>query len=387
MPPTFLAFRRAKGLPGARNHVLILPSVVCSADVARQVADAVPGAVHVENQHGCSQIGPDRDLTAQVLAGVGANPNVWGVVVIGLGCEAVSADELAESIAAWDKPVKAFNIQDVGGTAKAVALGVEYARDMVQGAAAQTREGFPLSDLILGTECGGSDAWSGVTANPTIGRAADLLVEAGGTVILSETTEFIGAEHVLARRARTPEVAADLLRVVRGMEQRVVAYGADIRGGNPTPGNMAGGLTTLEEKSLGCIHKGGTSVVQEVLGYGGRPTRRGLVVMDTPGQDVESVSGMLAGGAQVVVFSTGRGSPVGSPIAPVVKVATNTPLYDRMTDDMDFNAGVIVSDGVAVGDAGARLLSLILRVASGEPACSERLGHREFAIHRVGPTV
>jgi altronate dehydratase large subunit len=361
--------------------------VVCSTDVARQVADAVPGAVCAENQVGCSQIGADRDLTAQVLAGVGANPNVWGVVIIGLGCEAVASTELRDAIAPWGKPVKAFDIQDVGGTRKAVALGVEHAREMVADAARQEREPFLLSDLMLATECGGSDAWSGVTGNPVIGAAADLLVGAGGTVILAETTELIGAEHVLAARACSPQVAEDVLRTVRAMEQRVIDYGADIRGGNPTPGNMVGGITTLEEKSLGCVHKGGTSVVQEVVGYGARPTRSGLVVMDTPGQDIEQITGMLSGGAQVVVFSTGRGSPVGSVVAPVVKVSTTTALFERMPDDMDLDAGVVLGKGEAVSDVGARLLDQVIRVASGELTCAERNGHREFAIHRIGPTV
>lgn len=387
MSDVFFGFRRAKGLPGVRNHVLVLPSVVCSTDVARQVADAVPGAVCAENQVGCSQIGADRDLTAQVLAGIGANPNVWGVVVIGLGCEAVPSGELQEAIAPWGKPVRAFDIQDVGGTRKSVALGVEYARQMVAEAAQQPREPFPLSDLVLATECGGSDAWSGVTGNPVIGAAADLLVEAGGTVILAETTELIGAEHVLAARACSPEVAEQVLATVRRMEQRVIDYGADIRGGNPTPGNMVGGITTLEEKSLGCVHKGGTSVVQEVVGYGERPTRTGLVVMDTPGQDIEQITGMLAGGAQVVVFSTGRGSPVGSSVAPVVKTATTTALFERMPDDMDLDAGGVISRGESVDAVGARLLERVIRVASGELTCAERNGHREFAIHRIGPTV
>jgi len=367
--------------------VLILPSVVCSTDVARQVADAVPGAVCAENQVGCSQIGPDRDLTAQVLAGVGANPNVWGVVVIGLGCEAVPSSELAEAIGEWDKPVQAFDIQDVGGTRKSVALGVEYARGMVAEAARQTREEFALSDLVLATECGGSDAWSGVTANPAMGAAADLLVAAGGTVILAETTELIGAEHLLAQRACDQQVADDVLRVVRRMEQRVIDYGSDIRGGNPTPGNMRGGITTLEEKSLGCIHKGGTSVVQEVVEYGARPSRRGLVLMDTPGQDIEQITGMLSGGAQIVAFSTGRGSPVGSSVAPVVKVSTTTALFERMPDDMDLDAGVVLSRGASVEEVGAELLEMIVRVTSGELTCAERNGHREFAIHRIGPTV
>jgi altronate dehydratase large subunit len=384
---TFLGFPRPKGPAGVRNHVLVIPSVVCSAHVAQQIAAHVPGATAAPHQHGCSQIGRDRDQTARTLAGVGVNPNVYGVVVVGLGCEGVPSGELAEMIAAAGKPVKAFDIQDVGGTAKSVALGVELASELVREAGGQVRQPVPITDLILATECGGSDGWSGVTGNPVIGRAADRMVEAGGTVILAETTELIGAEHLLAARARDAVVAERVVGMVGGMEQRVIAYGADIRGGNPTPGNIEGGISSLEEKSLGCVHKGGTTVVEEVIGYGERPTRKGLVVMDTPGQDIEQITGMLAGGAQVVVFSTGRGSPVGSVAAPVVKVSTNTALYEKMREDMDFDAGVVISEGRTVQGVGDALFERILAVASGEPTCSERLGHAEFAIYRIGPTV
>ncbi len=367
--------------------MLILPTTVCSSEVARHIHNRLPETVAALHQHGCSQIGDDRDLTAEVLWRVAASPNVFGVVIVGLGCEAIPCEELAEAAAQSRKPVVSYNIQDVGGTASAIEKGVSAAAEMLAEAAKQSREPFPLSDLILGTECGGSDAWSGQTANPVIGRAADLMVEAGGTVILSETTEFIGAEHVLQRRARTPEVADDIKRIVDATEQRVIAYGADIRGGNPTPGNMAGGITTLEEKSLGCIHKGGTSVVQEVLRYAAPPTRKGLVVMDTPGQDVESITGMLAGGAQVVVFSTGRGSPVGAVVAPVIKICTNSVVYSKMPDDIDVNAGVIVTEGRSVDNVGDDLFGRIVAVASGEETCAERWGHVEFGIYRVGPTV
>jgi len=384
---TFEGFPRPRGPAGVRNHVLILPSVACSASVAGQIAARVPGTVAAEHQHGCSQIGDDRDQTLRTLAGVGSNPNVWGAVVVGLGCEAISSRELADAIADRGTRVKRFDIQEVGGTRKAIALGVELASEMVRGAVAEQREARPLAELTLGTECGGSDAWSGVTANPAMGRAADLLVEAGGTVILSETTEFIGAEHVLQRRARTAQIADAIGRIVDETERRVVDYGADIRGANPTPGNMAGGISTLEEKSLGCIHKGGTTLVQEVIGYADRPSRQGLVVMDTPGQDVESVTGMVAGGAQIVVFSTGRGSPVGSVVAPVVKLSTNTSLYERMPEDMDFDAGVVLSEALSVEEVGRSLFAHVVQAASGEPTCAEQLGHTEFAVRRVGPTV
>jgi altronate dehydratase large subunit len=384
---TFQGFPRRRGPAGVRNHVLVLPSVVCSASVAEQIAARVPGAGAAPHQHGCSQIGEDREQTFRALAGTGSNPNVWSVLVVGLGCEAISSAELAQAIADRGTRVQRLDIQDEGGTTKAIARGCELAAEMVRRAGAEVRRPVPLSELTLGTECGGSDAWSGVTANPVIGQAADRLVEAGGTVILSETTELIGAEHVLERRARDAEVAAGIRRIVDETEQRVIAYGADIRGGNPTPGNLAGGITTLEEKSLGCVHKGGTTDVQEVIGYAERASRGGLVVMDTPGQDVESVTGMIAGGAQVIVFSTGRGSPVGSVVAPVVKVSSNTQLYEKMPEDMDLNAGVVITEARTVQEVGGLLFEHVVRVASGELTCAERLGHAEFALTRIGPTV
>ncbi len=233
-------------------------------------------------------------------------------------------------------------------------------------------------------ECGGSDAWSGVTANPSVGAASDLLVAAGGTVIISEVPEFIGAEHLLEARTASQEIAAQIWAATADWEAEARRMGADMRGAQPTPGNIAGGLTTIEEKSLGAIAKGGTSPVCEVIGYAHRPTQRGLVVMDTAGQDAESVTGMVAGGAQVVVFTTGRGSPVGCPIAPVIKVASNTEMYRRLQDDMDLDAGTIVGAGEPVGEVGRRLFDLIVAAANGTETASEVWKQGEFAISVLG---
>jgi altronate dehydratase large subunit len=249
------------------------------------------------------------------------------------------------------------------------------------------REPVSVNELTLGTECGGSDALSGISANPALGVASDLLVEAGGTVLLAETPEMIGAEHLLAARARDEAVAKDIYRIVDNWENLVKSLGVDLRSAQPSPGNKAGGLTTIEEKSLGCIHKAGSSMIEEVIGFAEKPTRRGLVIMDTTAQDVEQLTAMVAGGAQVVVFTTGRGNPVGCPIAPVIKVVSNSDVFRRMRENIDINAGNVVTGRESLPDAGKRIFREILQVASGKLTKAERLRHWEFAVNRIGPTV
>jgi altronate dehydratase large subunit len=239
--------------------------------------------------------------------------------------------------------------------------------------------------LVVAVECGGSDAWSGVTANPAVGVAADRIVRSGGSVIRSEVPEFIGAEHLLAARAATPEVARQIVDATLRREAAARRMGVDIRGAQPSPGNIAGGLTTIEEKSLGAIAKGGSTPVREFVGYAHRPSARGLVVMDTPGSDTQSVTAMVAGGAQIVVFTTGRGSPTGCPIAPVIKVCTNSPTYRRLAGDMDIDAGMIVEAGESLASAGDRIFREIIAVAEGRQTAAEAWGHREFAIEAIGP--
>jgi altronate dehydratase large subunit len=235
-------------------------------------------------------------------------------------------------------------------------------------------------------ECGGSDACSALSANPALGVASDILVKEGGTIILSETTESIGAEHILAMRAVNKEVKKRILEIVKRTEMRALSLGLDIGRANPAPGNYEGGITTLEEKSLGCVMKGGTSKIMEVLEYGESPTQKGLVLMDTPGHDAESVTGLLAGGTQIVAFTTGRGTPMGSPIAPVIKIATNSYLYSKMKDNMDINAGEIITGNKTVQEIGEKIFRQVIRVANGKLTKSEILGHREFAINRIGPS-
>lgn len=383
---TFLGFRRQDGRVGVRNHVLVMASVHCVNGGVERIGREVPGVVALPHIYGCSQLGEDLAQTRRVLEGYVSHPNVGATLIVGLGCEALPTRELVDGLRDRGYRVELLLLQEIGGSRAAVRKGKELAAELLGEVGKLRPEPVPLSELVVGVECGGSDAWSGVTANPAVGAIADALVAHGGTVILSEVTEFIGAEHILAARAISPEVGKAILRAVARREGVAVEMGVDLRGAQPSPGNMEGGLTTIEEKSLGAIVKGGTTPVREFLGYGERPSARGLVVMDTSGNDLESVTGMVAGGAQVVLFTTGRGTPVGNPIVPVIKISSNTPLYERMRDDLDFDAGSILR-GEPPTSVAARLAALLLEVAGGRPTQAEVWGHREFAIEPRGPRV
>ena len=284
---TFYGYKRPDGRVGVRNKVLILPASVCASDTARIIAQQVEGAVTFNNQLGCSQVASDQQYTMDVMAGYAANPNVYGTVVVSLGCENCQMDLVVKAIQErTNKPIEQVIIQEVGGTLKAVDIAVRYAKEMAAEASLLQKEEFPMSELIIGTECGGSDPTSGLAANVLIGEMSDRIVAEGGTSILSETTEFIGAEHILARRAATPEVHDRIFEIVHRYEKALQLVGEEVREGNPSPGNKAGGITTLEEKSLGCIHKGGHTPVNAVYDYAKQvEAHQGLVIMDTPGND------------------------------------------------------------------------------------------------------
>ncbi|MDS6212190.1 UxaA family hydrolase [Clostridioides difficile] len=380
----FYGYKRPDGRVGIRNHILILPTSVCASDTTRIIASQVQGAVTFNNQNGCSQVHSDQQLTMDVMAGYAANPNVYGVIVVSLGCENCQNDLVVDAIKErTNKPIKTLVIQEEHGTLKTIEKAVRYAREMAQEASLLRKEEFPISELILGTECGGSDPTSGLAANPLIGELSDKLVDLGATSILSETTEFIGAEHILARRAVNEEVKEKILHIVHRYENSLKLVGEEVREGNPSPGNIVGGLTSLEEKSLGCIHKGGHRQISEVYDYAKQIDKKGLVIMDTPGNDASSVAGMVAGGAQIVVFSTGRGTPSGNPIAPVIKITGNKITFANMEDNMDFDASPVIYGPQTMEELTDDLLNMVVDVANGKQSKAESLGYTEMAIARV----
>ena len=381
----FWGYRRPDGRVGVRNNVLVLPASVCAADTCRIVASQVKGTVTFHNQNGCSQVPCDMQLTMDTIAGFAANPNMYGTIIISLGCENCQMDLVVKAIQErTNKPMRQFIIQECGGTIATAEQAVRAAREMVQEASLQRREEFPISKLMLGTECGGSDMTSGLASNPLIGQVCDRLVDMGATAVLSETTEFIGAEHILARRGRTPEIRQRIYDIVHRYEDSLKLVGEDPRDGNPSPGNKAGGLTTLEEKSLGCIHKGGHHPVEEVYDYAKQMEYgKGLVIMDTPGNDPSSVAGMAAGGCQLVLFSTGRGTPTGNPIAPVIKLTANPITYGKMKDNIDVDGSILLEHPEKMDEVADALVAEIIDFANGKATKSESLGFYELAIARV----
>ena len=397
--PTFLGYPRADGRVGTRNYVGILTSVNCSATAANLIADAFRGSALDEFEHvdgvmalthssGCGLVPTSEgaQVLLRTLRGYARHPNFGGLLVVGLGCEMVPVQSLVEGYGLpADTLVTTMDIQSEGGVRATVREGVARIRAMLPELDRRERVPVPVSELVLGLNCGGSDGFSGITANPALGVASDLLVSYGGTSVLAETPEVFGAEHLLTRRATSPEVGQKLLDRIAWWQDYAERGGGTLDN-NPSPGNKAGGLTTILEKSLGAVAKAGRADLTAVYEYAEPVTERGLVFMDTPGYDPVSVTGIIAGGATVVCFTTGRGSVFGAKPTPSVKIATNTEMYRRMSEDMDLNAGVVVDGTATIAEVGRQLFDLVVRVASGEQTVSEELGvgQEEFVPWQFG---
>ncbi len=401
-PATFEGFRRPDGKVGTRNYVGILSSVNCSATAARFMAEEIvrssvlaafpniDGVVPLVHGTGCAMDteGEGFEVLKRTQWGYAANPNMAAVIMVGLGCEAFQIDRWKQAYGIVESErFRSLTIQQTGGTRKTVEAGVAAIRELLPLANQVRRETVAAAHLMLALQCGGSDGYSGITANPALGAAADLLVAHGGTAILSETPEIYGAEHLLVRRAATPEIGEQLIRLIRWWED-YAARNRGVMNNNPSPGNKAGGLTTILEKSLGAAAKGGSSPLTGVYRYAEPVTAKGLVFMDTPGFDPVAATGQIAGGANVLAFTTGRGSAFGSKPTPSVKLATNTPMYQRMVEDMDINCGDIL-DGVSIEQKGREIFEQILAVASGRRTKSELLGYgdHEFVPWQIGATM
>jgi altronate hydrolase len=400
---TFMGFRRSDGQVGTRNFIAILSSVNCSATAVQHIADAfnketlladypnIDGVVAFSHSTGCGMAdsGDGYDNLQRVLWGFAQHANVAGVLMVGLGCEVNQISTLAERYRLERGPLfRTMNIQSVGGYKKTVAAGIARIKEMLPMANDVQREPCPASALTLALQCGGSDAWSGITANPALGYAADLLVKNGGTAVLAETPEVYGAEHLLTRRSVDRDTGQKLIDRILWWEG-YVERNAGSMDNNPSPGNKLGGLTTILEKSLGAVAKGGTTRLNGVFRYAEKIDRTGFVFMDTPGYDPASITGEVAGGCNLVAFTTGRGSTYGCKPSPSIKIATNTAMFDRMQDDMDINAGRIVSEGLSIEAVGREIFNLLLEIASGRQSLSEQhgLGDHEFVPWQIGATM
>ena len=392
---TFMGFRRRDGRVGTRNYVLIVPTSMCASHEASQISTIaeftiydrlkypnVDGVVAIPHNKGCGcQDGSTIDVMLRTLSNYADHPNVGGVILIDLGCEKTNLSQVEKYLLkrekSFDKPVAKIGIQEVGGTQGAIQRGLKEVEQMLPIVNEITREECPVSELVLGVKCGGSDGFSGISANPSLGRAADLLVRSGGTVLITEVPEFCGAEHLLAGRAKDVETGRAVYRLVDWYKDYASKFGA-VLNNNPSPGNVAGGLLNITIKSLGAIAKAGTTRVEGVIEYAETPTHRGLNLMQGPGYDQESTPGLVGAGATVVVFTTGRGTTIGNAITPVIKLASNTPVFERMANDLDLSAGGVIDGTETIDEVGKHVFERIVEVASGRQAKAEEHKHREF---------
>ena len=376
----FRGYERPDDSVGVRNHLLVLSTMDCSYEPAKKIAAQVEGAVAITQTYGCR----NDPMLVHNLVGTALNPNVAGILIVGLGCETLTGDLLKEQIEPSGKPVYNITIQEEGGTIKTHEKGIRILQGMKQEIEMLQREYFPLSKLTLAVECGGSDATSGLAANPAVGAAADMLIDEGGTVMFGETQEMCGTQHLLAKRAVNKETADSIYEIVETQEARQRAMGISSRW--MSKGNIDGGLTTIEEKSLGAVVKGGTKPIQGVL-YNNwerfdKPTKSGLYLMDGPGWDVPSVTHMVSAGAQIVCFTSGRGSTTGHAIAPVIKITGNPLTFAKMRDNMDVNAGTILNGSESLNSVGKRIYDTIIQTANGRQTKAEALGYKDYIVFK-----
>ncbi len=394
-PATFLGYPRPDGRIGTRNYIAVAGASNCAAHAVGEIEAAfraesfagtnIDGVVSFPHGDGCGQsLGPDTDQLRRTLDGVMDHPNVAAAIIVGLGCEVNQISYYLRDSGNGGR--RGLTLQESGGTRNVVRDGARAARELIDHAARSARVEMPVSKLILGTNCGGSDGFSGITANPALGYCSDLLVKRGGTSVLAETPEIYGAEHLLTRRAVTREVGEKLLRQIQWYKDYVARFGGSFDD-NPSPGNKAGGLTNIAEKSLGAAIKSGTSPLAGVLEYAERIRSSGFLFMNTPGHDPVSLTGLAAGGVNIIIFTTGRGSAIGFPTIPVIKVATNSRTASNMSNNMDLNAGTIADGTEDLRQVGERLYRLMVEVASGRRTLAEELGHREFVPWRIGPVL
>ena len=382
-------YRRPDGSVGSRNYVAIIPSVTCANDVANAIAHEVQGTVVYLHHQGCCQLPPDLDRVTETLIFLGKSPNVGAVLIVSLGCEGTDHERMYKELKATGKPVEIIHIQELGGVSKAIQAGTDIARKLVIEISGMQRTEADMSEIVMAIKCGASDTTSGMASNCVIGYVADHLVDLGATVIFGETTEFLGGEHLLARRAVNKQVADKIYEIVNNMETRAKSVGCDMRRGQPTPGNIAGGLSSIEEKSLGAIVKSGSRPIQGVLEYPEHvTTQKGLWIKDTPGREPEILTGMAATGAQFMCFSTGRGAPQGFPSMPVIKICGNPNTYERMQNDMDLNAGLIITGEKTIEQVGEEAIAKLVRVLNGEMTKNEAIQYfSAIDIHCLGPVI
>jgi len=385
---SFLGYPRSDGQVGVRNYIGIISTVVCANDVTLKISQQVEGTAAYLHDQGCTQTPIDLSTVKKTLINLGKNPNLAGVLLVSLGCESIVPEEIESEISKAGKPVKIINIQEVGGMLPAIAKGSNIAHDMVVEASKIEREEFDDSKLVIAVKCGASDTTSGLISNPSAGAALDKVNEAGGTCIFGETTEFLGAEHTLVRRAVNKEIGEKIINIVTRMENRTKRMGVDMRGGQPTTGNIKGGLTTIEDKSLGAVVKSGTKAIDDVFEYGDKVTKKGLYIVDSPGREPEFLTAAAAAGAQIIIFTTGIGAPQGFPFVPVLKVTGNPNTYKKLYDHIDVYIEIPDKGEDKIKGAGEDIFNELKKIASGKKTKSEVLGYGQFSnIFTVGPVI